>query len=32
LLWQTVIHGMFLVSALAIAAIDRLMLAPSGKH
>ncbi|MFZ9679376.1 MAG: TIGR00645 family protein [Quisquiliibacterium sp.] len=32
LLWQTVIHGMFLVSALAIAAIDRLMLVPSGKH
>jgi uncharacterized protein (TIGR00645 family) len=25
LLWQTVIHGMFLVSAIAIAMIDRLM-------
>ncbi len=25
LLWQTIIHGMFLVSALAIALIDRLM-------
>lgn len=28
LLWQTVIHGMFLLSAIAIALIDRLMLAP----
>ena len=25
LLWQTIIHGMFLISALAIALIDRLM-------
>ncbi len=28
LLWQTVIHGMFLLSAIAIALIDRLMLVP----
>jgi len=28
LLWQTIIHGMFLLSALAIAVIDRLMVAP----
>jgi len=28
LLWQTVIHGMFLLSAVAIALIDRLMLVP----
>ncbi|MFM7569467.1 MAG: TIGR00645 family protein [Betaproteobacteria bacterium] len=28
LLWQTVIHGMFLFSAVAIALIDRLMLVP----
>jgi len=31
LLWQTVIHVAFLASALAIAATDRLMAAPS-KH
>ena len=28
LLWQTVIHGMFLLSAVAIALIDRLMVSP----
>jgi uncharacterized protein (TIGR00645 family) len=31
LLWQTVIHGMFLVSAIAIALIDRLMTHASSK-
>jgi len=29
LMWQTVIHGMFLISALAIALIDRLMVSPA---
>jgi uncharacterized protein (TIGR00645 family) len=28
LLWQTIIHGMFLLSAIAIALIDRLMVVP----
>lgn len=32
LLWQSVIHGMFLVSALAIALIDRLMVPPASHH
>jgi uncharacterized protein (TIGR00645 family) len=32
LLWQTVIHMVFLISAVSIALIDRLMLAPPGKH
>jgi uncharacterized protein (TIGR00645 family) len=32
LLWQTVIHAIFLVSAISIALIDRLMLAPSARH
>ncbi|MFM8547768.1 MAG: TIGR00645 family protein [Betaproteobacteria bacterium] len=32
LLWQTVIHGMFLLSAVAIALIDRLMVPPGGSH
>ena len=32
LLWQTLIHVAFLLSALAIAYTDRLMSAPSGKH
>jgi uncharacterized protein (TIGR00645 family) len=30
LLWQSVIHGMFLISALGIAVIDRLMVSPGG--
>ncbi len=31
LLWQTLIHGMFLLSAIAIAAIDRIMHIPAHK-
>lgn len=31
LLWQTLIHGMFLLSAIAIAAIDRIMQVPGHK-
>jgi len=29
-MWQTIIHGLFLLSALALAQIDRLMQPPSG--
>jgi uncharacterized protein (TIGR00645 family) len=32
LLWQTVIHIAFLLSALAIAYTDRLLTAPAAKH
>jgi uncharacterized protein (TIGR00645 family) len=31
MLWQTIIHGVFLISAVAIAYIDRLMQPPKGK-
>ncbi|GAB4203990.1 MAG: TIGR00645 family protein [Tibeticola sp.] len=32
LVWQTIIHGVFLLSALAIALTDRLMQPPAGTH
>jgi len=32
LLWQTIIHVVFLISAIAIALIDRIMVVPAAKH
>ena len=32
IMWQTIIHGLFILSAVGIAFVDKLSQSPNGKH